>query len=126
MQKINSYKDLVVWNLGIEIVMSVYSICKKLPEYERFGLISQMQRSAVSIPSNIAEGYGRASKNDYIRFVNISRGSIFELETQLIIVKKLYNIEEIGSLLELIDRVSRMTNVLLGKLKQSVALNSLS
>lgn len=74
MQKINSYKDLVVWNLGIEIVMSVYSICKKLPEYERFGLISQMQRSAVSIPSNIAEGYGRASKNDYIRFVNISRG----------------------------------------------------
>lgn len=84
-----THKDLFIWKEGIEIVMSVYMICKQLPNNERFGIISQMQRAAVSIPANIAEGAARKSPREYLHFLRISLGSLSELETLVIISHKL-------------------------------------
>ena len=83
------FKNLKIWEEGIEIVTAIYKLTSDFPEEEKFGLVSQMRRSAVSIPSNIAEGYGRNSDPELNRFLNISRGSTYELETQLIISKNL-------------------------------------
>ena len=78
-----SYRDLIVWQKSMIWVTLVYSLISKLPENEKFGLSSQIKRSAVSIPSNIAEGYGRNYQKDYSRFLQIARGSLFECQTQL-------------------------------------------
>ena len=88
------HKDLDVWKLGIELVEKIYKITSKFPEVEHFGLSSQMQRAAVSVPSNIAEGAARNSEKEYIRFLYVSLGSLAELETQLIISKKLNYIND--------------------------------
>ena len=87
--KIYSYKDLIAWQKAILLTKEVYKITRALPESEKFNLISQINRSVVSVPSNIAEGWGRESKNSYVNFLKIARGSLYELETQLIIVKEL-------------------------------------
>jgi four helix bundle protein len=84
-----NFKQLKVWKQGMGIVKQVYTISRFLPDEERYGLRSQMTRAAVSIPSNIAEGSSRQSDPDYRRFLEISLGSSFELETQLLIVKEL-------------------------------------
>ena len=86
-KKIESYKDLIVWQKGIDLVKNVYTITKSFPKEEMFGLTNQMRRASVSIPANIAEGWGRNSTKNYIQFVRISRGSLFELETLLVIAK---------------------------------------
>jgi len=93
-----THKDLDVWQEGISLVIDVYKIIKQFPSEERFGLVDQIKRSAVSIPSNIAEGAARNSGKDFIRFLHISLGSLAELETQLIISNKLKFIsyEELG------------------------------
>lgn len=83
------FKNLKIWQEGIEIVTNVYQLTSEFPEEEKFGLISQMRRCAVSIPSNIAEGYGRNSDSELNRVLNISRGSSYELETQLILSEQL-------------------------------------
>jgi four helix bundle protein len=83
------YQDLKVWQLGIQITRSVYQITSSFLEAEKYGLCSQLRRCAVSIPSNIAEGHSRESKRELARFVSIARGSLAELETQLIIAKDL-------------------------------------
>lgn len=83
MVKIRSYKDLVVWQRSMDLVESIYRITEKLPAKEQWGLISQMRRAVVSVPSNIAEGYGRQSSGNYIQFLSIGRGSLLELETQI-------------------------------------------
>ena len=80
--KITDFKELNIWKLGKEIVLDTYLISKLFPREELYGLVSQMRRSAISIPSNIAEGFNRAHKKDYIRFLNIALGSCAELETQ--------------------------------------------
>ena len=77
------YKELIVWQKAMELVKEVYSLTKKLPKEETYALSDQMRRAVVSIPSNIAEGYGRKSKIEYIRFLDIARGSQYELETQI-------------------------------------------
>ena len=82
---VNSYKELIVWQKSISLVSKVYSLTKKFPNDEKFGLISQLNRASVSIPANIAEGWGRESRKNYVQFLRISRGSLFELETLLII-----------------------------------------
>ncbi len=79
----SSYKDLVVWQKSMELVKEVYSLIRFLPKEERYALSDQMKRAVIAIPSNIAEGYGRNYRNDYIRFLNIARGSKYELETQI-------------------------------------------
>jgi four helix bundle protein len=84
-----THKDLDIWKLGISLVSEVYKITQKFPEKEAFGLSSQIRKSAVSIPSNIAEGAARNSKKEFIQFLYIALGSISELETQLIISKNL-------------------------------------
>ena len=83
MEKANTYRDLQVWQLGHELVMEVYRMCKFFPDDERFGLTSQLKRAAVSIPSNIAEGFSRWGNPDKIRFYNIAEGSLAEVDYQL-------------------------------------------
>tara|TARA_Y100000310_G_C20625378_1_gene785576 strand:- start:704 stop:1069 length:366 start_codon:yes stop_codon:yes gene_type:complete len=82
---IGSYKELKVWGRAIELVDLVYELTKEFPKAEEFGLKSQMRRSAVSIPSNIAEGSQRNSDKEFLRFIHIAKGSLVELETQIII-----------------------------------------
>jgi four helix bundle protein len=84
-----THKDLEVWNQGIDLVAKIYSITNHFPKEELYGLTSQIRRSAISVPSNIAEGYARASRKELIQFLYISLGSISELETQIIIAVKL-------------------------------------
>ena len=83
------YKDLQIWQQGILLCENIYKITKKFPSEEKYNLTSQINKCAVSIPSNIAEGHGRISPKEFLRFCNISRGSLNELETQIIIANKL-------------------------------------
>jgi len=83
------YKELKVWQKAIDLAVEVYKITEKFPKDERFGLISQINRCVVSIPSNIAEGAGRNTKKDFDNFLGISLGSSFELDTQLVISNRL-------------------------------------
>jgi four helix bundle protein len=84
-----SYKDLIVWQKAMDLVVEIYRICKFLPKEENYGLSDQMRRSVVSIASNIAEGQARDSKKDFIRFLSIAQGSKAELETQIEIFRRL-------------------------------------
>jgi four helix bundle protein len=84
-----TYKTLTVWQRAIELTVKIYKVTEKLPKTEQYGLISQMQRASVSVPSNIAEGYGRKSRNEFHHFLKISFGSCTELETQIEIIKRL-------------------------------------
>jgi four helix bundle protein len=86
---IRSYRDLVAWQKGIELCKQVYGVSATFPDAERFGLVSQIRRAAVSVPSNIAEGYGRRRTGDYVRFLDIARGSLAEVVTQLVIAEEL-------------------------------------
>lgn len=89
MKKVNTYKDLLIWQKGIDIVKEVYLSCKDMPQEELYGLQNQIKRSSISVPSNIAEGWGRKYTKSYVQFLNFSRGSLLELETQIIIAKEL-------------------------------------
>jgi four helix bundle protein len=113
--KISSYKDLLVWQKAIKLVKETYLLTRQLPEDEKFGLISQMKRCSVSIPSNIAEGWGRNSTKSYIQFLRIARGSLLELETQLIICKELtyVSVETYDKINDLIVEESKMLNALI-------------
>lgn len=84
-----TYREIICWQKAIRLVKSIYKVTQNFPQSEQFGLISQLRRAAVSIPSNIAEGFGRGSNKDFRRFLEISRGSLFELQTQLYISKEL-------------------------------------
>jgi len=90
-----TYTELFVWQKSMELVTSVYRETRNFPKEEIYGLTSQVRRCAVSIPSNIAEGFGRKSQQDFIRFLKISMGSLFELQTQLRIAKNLEYFEEV-------------------------------
>ena len=88
-KKIESYQDLVVWQKSIDLVAEVYRIASKLPSNEQYGLTSQLRRAAVSVPANIAEGFGRWHSNEFVRFLLIANGSLKEVETHLFIGNKL-------------------------------------
>ena len=90
---IKDHKDLEVWQEAMKLCKLTYRLTDQLPDRERYGLCSQMCRAAVSIPSNIAEGYARGSQQDYIRFVKMSRGSAAELETQLLLARDLFALD---------------------------------
>ncbi|MBP6343832.1 MAG: four helix bundle protein [Candidatus Omnitrophica bacterium] len=113
-----NFRDLNIWILGKQIILHVYDVTKNFPPAERFGLASQMQRAAVSIPSNIAEGFNRFQNNEYRRFLYIALGSCAELETQVEISFDLkYISEEIRNcLIEKIDHESRMITTLIKRL----------
>lgn len=113
MNQINSYKDLFIWQKGIKIVTLVYQLVKSFPKEELFALTNQLKRASVSVPSNIAEGYGRNSEKSFHHFLNISRGSLFEIETQLFIAKEVgYISNEIlyNEIINLIEEESKMIN----------------
>ena len=90
MTKIKGYKDLIAWQKAMDLVEAIYRLTQPFPSEEKFGLTSQLRRAAVSIPSNIAEGYSRRSRADYVRFLDIARGSANEIETQLLIAVRLH------------------------------------
>lgn len=96
MTKIKTYRDLIIWQKSMDLVTEIYKITKTFPKDETYGLITQMRRCAVSIPSNISEGYGRNSSSDYIRFLRIAMGSLYELQTQLEISLNLKYLEANG------------------------------
>ena len=116
------HKDLEAWKKSIELVTKVYSEVKNFPEDERFGLISQIKRAAISIPSNIAEGAARFSNKEMLRFLDISVGSLAELETQFIIAENLgylKNFELYEDFKEIYAIISGLKKYLLKKLKTS-------
>ncbi len=116
------FKKLNIWSEGIQIVKEVYLIAKKLPSDEKFGLKSQITRAAVSIPSNIAEGSGRNSEIEFKRFLEISLGSLFELQTQLIIIQELNLIESKDLILvfELLEKEGKMINGFIKTVKNNL------
>lgn len=87
--KIESHRDLIVWQRAIEMTVAVYELTAKFPREEIYGLAAQLRRAGVSVASNIAEGYGRASTGEYRQFLGMARGSNLELQTQLVIARKL-------------------------------------
>ena len=99
---------LEAWKLSMELVRNVYMLTQAFPKEETFGLAAQMRRAAVSIPSNIAEGAARAGKREFAQFLNIARGSLSELETQLLIASDLRYTNENDPVFGLVDRVSRL------------------
>ncbi len=116
-----NFRKLKTWEQGIEIVKEVYKISQKLPSEEKFGLKSQITRAAVSIPSNIAEGSSRNSEIEFKRFLEIAIGSLFEVETQLIIIQELNLIdnEELSFIFQLIEKEGKMINGLINTIKNS-------
>ena len=118
MESVTTYKDLILWQKAMELVKLTYLLIRKLPKEETYALSDQMRRAAISIPSNIAEGNGRKSKTEYIRFLDISRGSLFELETQLNIgvMLEFFNDNDVKEIFDLITEVNKMINSLITKL----------
>lgn len=112
MNEVKTYKDLLIWQKGIELAKEVYPICQELPDDELFGLKSQIKRSSISIPSNIAEGWRRNYTKNYVQLLRVSRGSFLELETQIIISKELNFIstDSYNRIQALITEESKMLN----------------
>lgn len=124
--KIQSYKDLVVWQKSVDLVVEVYKLTAQFPQEEKFGLTSQMTRAAVSIPSNIAEGRARSTRKDFANFIGISYASAAELETQVIIAKRLsfskdltYNVVD-----ALLEQILKMLGTMRIKLRSLPASSS--
>jgi len=107
----HNLKELKIWHKAIDLTVEVYKATASFPSEEKFGLISQSRRSAVSIPSNIAEGAGRNSNKEFVNFLGIANGSSYELQTQLVISNKLglLNNDLLDNLLKQIDEVQKMT-----------------
>ena len=116
---LHSYKDLIVWQRSMDLVLAVYMSTSQLPTDERFGLISQIRRAAVSIPSNIAEGRTRGSRKEFVQFVRIAFASCAELETQILIAQKLSSLGKIDytKTLGLLTEVSKMLRSMIIKLE---------
>ena len=113
----NNHKDLDVWNKSMDMVESVYKILEKFPNSEKYILVDQIKRSAISVPSNIAEGAGRQSNKEFIKFLYISMGSLSELETQLLLAKRLQYLEKYEELE--IDNIRKMIIGLINYLKNN-------
>jgi four helix bundle protein len=113
-----SYKDLVVWQKGIALAKLVYRLTESFPSAEKFGIVAQMRRAAVSIPSNIAEGQARRTTGEFVQFISHAEGSVAELDTQLIlsIELKFCNGTATDSTFALISEIRRMLNALRRKL----------
>ena len=115
---VQSYRELICWQKGIELITEIYSLTQKFPKEEIYGLTSQIRRAAVSIPSNIAEGQGRFSRGEFKQFLGHARGSVFELESQILIARNLGYIsqEKAQCLLTRTAEVGRILNGLLKSL----------
>lgn len=106
--KTKSFKDLIVWQKSYELVLEIYKITKTYPKYEQYGLAQQMRRAFVSIPSNIAEGYGRKHKPEYNQFLRHAYGSLLELQTQYLLSVDLKYTDKSANIESLLDEVGAM------------------
>lgn len=122
MSYIKTYKELIVWQKSIKLVKEIFLLTDKFPKSEVFGLTSQMRRCSVSIPSNIAEGYGRKSQKEYSQFYSIAYGSVLELETQLIIARevKFMSESEYVRINSILEEVAKMLNFMNSKMKEQL------
>ena len=111
-----SYKELIVWQKSIQLVRAVYVMSECFPKSELYGLTSQMRRAAVSIPSNIAEGYKRKGRLEFLQFLSIAEASAAELETQVIIAKELYPTIQYEPIEQLLEEVQKILVVFIRKL----------
>jgi four helix bundle protein len=113
-----SYKDLVVWQKGIQLAKLVYGLTRSFPSEEKFGIVAEMRRAAVSVPSNIAEGQARHTTGEFIHFISHAEGSVAELDTQLIVCVELAyaRAKHADAVFELISELRRMLNALRRKL----------
>ena len=118
---IQSYRELEVWKISMDLVVAIYNLCSLLPQDEKYGLVSQLRRASVSVPANIAEGYGRIHRGEYIHHLAIARGSLMELETLLLIVSRveLASDEQIKESWELSQRSGQMLTKLINSLKNT-------
>ncbi len=113
MSSTKSFKNLIVWQKSLKLAILIYKLTKKFSVDEKFGLISQMRRCSVSIPSNIAEGSKRKTKKDFAQFLRIASGSAAELETQLIISKEIYQKIEFKEVFSLLLEIQKMLTVII-------------
>ena len=115
---VKSYRDLLVWQKGIALADIVYAETKTFPKEELYGMTIQVRRAAASIPSNIAEGWGRESTKNYVQFLKISRGSLFELETMMIICRNQKYLPDtaLQSILKVTGELTKMLNAIISKL----------
>ena len=122
---VTCYRDLNVWQKAMDLVVICYRVCEQFPRTEMYGLCSQLQRAAVSVPANIAEGHGRQSTREYLHHVSISYGSLMELETHVAIAQRLGYISENSTkpLFDLTREVGRMLNGLMQSLRQKLSSN---
>ncbi len=116
----NSYRDLIVWQKAMALAKQVYLITKTFPKDEIYGLTSQIRRCSVSVPSNIAEGRGRGSDKEFIRFLNIALGSVYELQTQLELALSFNYVSNYDEINELSIEVEKMLNALINSKKQKI------
>lgn len=116
----HNFEKLLFWQKSIELAKEVYIVCAELPKDEKFGLISQIKRSAVSIPSNIAEGAGRNNDSEFYHFLGIANASSFELQTQLILTRELnlLDAQKVNSLISYINEIQRMIYTFKSNLKK--------
>ena len=117
MTKIKDFRDLVVWNKGMEVVKDIYRASRQFPKDELYGLSSQMRRSAVSVPANIAEGFNRKHNKEYKQFLYVALGSCAELETHVEVASGLGYLSSKEDLLCKIQHESRMLTSLISKIK---------
>ena len=117
---VRTFRDLIAWQKGVRLSLLVYRLTRRFPDEEKFGMVSQMRRSAVSIPANIAEGYGKGRRAEYIRYLEIGRGSLFELQTYLELAREMkwVNGEDLVAVARLADEVDRIVSALLRSLKR--------
>ena len=118
MGNIQHFEDLQAWQKSYELVLAIYRFTALFPVEERFGLTQQLRRAAVSVPSNIAEGWGRQSRPDFLRFLQIARGSVYEVRTQLKLSIDLGYATQIESPLGLVGDVDRLLNALIRSLRE--------
>jgi four helix bundle protein len=119
MPKIKSYRDLQVWQLSKRLVTDIYLHTRTFPKHELYGLAQQIQRAAVSVPSNIAEGHARASRKEFLHFLSISLGSLAEVETQLELAVNLgyLNASDVAPVIQKMDQLGKMIRALVRSLK---------
>ena len=119
--KSSDYKQLIVWHKSMDLVVEIYALVKLLPKEELYALSDQMRRAVVSIPSNISEGLGRNSDKEFVQFLSVSRGSLWELETQLEVCERLNYIDnsKTSKARNLITEISKMINSLANSLHKN-------
>ncbi|WP_036271620.1 four helix bundle protein [Methyloversatilis discipulorum] len=123
MSEVRSYRDLLVWQRAMDLALGIYALSRSFPDSERFVMVSQLRRAAVSVPSNIAEGHARSSTRDFLRFLSIASGSLAELETQLILSHRLDYLDQdrLDSTLVLAGETGRMIRGLQTSLASRIA-----